>query len=540
MSSAPDTGTAQGPGPAREVVRLLARAVRALRTYPVENQMSQQALDRLEQALAAAHALPLEIRAEQICCDGEPLLDSEGTGTDLAENLYRDGVRRVDIASGMERDELQRFVVALATPIHPQEMSEDYVTRLWEADLPHVRVAALDPYLDLQLPDDVLEGHEKPSEELEELAPGADLKIPPAPEEAFAIPRESHGELLREIEETMSSPPWENFIAAVFDVLERAGSQERIVELVSLVEQAFQRVLSDGRLEFAVAILKRFRGRLPAPAVPELRRALTRMVDAERLGPLHRALERGGCRPEDAESVFLMLGPRVVDGVCALLVEASSERTARFYGDVLVKLGKSSVEPVLEHFRSSKGSVRLHFVRILGRLRAPRAVRVLLEELESKDTSLRRDVIRALAMIPDDRAREHLLRIALEDVDPQARAVALRGLGSAQAELDPKRLLARIRSRAFGTLERDEKDLLFLALGRVGGDEAFGFLRKCLQPRWFSRKTTRENWRRAAEAMARSGRPEGRHVLEELVSRGHSELSPICREALQHATSEEA
>ena len=66
------------------------------------------------------------------------------------------------------------------------------------------------------------------------------------------------------------------------------------------------------------------------------------MGHAERLQPLHEALENGACDPEAAERVFVLLGEWIPESPCSLLTAAKHDRSRRFYADVLGKINSEA------------------------------------------------------------------------------------------------------------------------------------------------------------------------------------------------------
>ena len=175
----------QGAEAIAEAVRWLFRTVRTLRSYPIDNEMSLRALGELTPRLRQVLPFSLELGTEELRWETTPLKDDRGSFPPLIADLYRDGIRRIRLELGLEDDELRRLLLALASPLDPTDLTEDYVTRLWESDVPNVRIFAVDPYLDVDVPADVLEGDVPPVSHAEEVAPEPELKIPPPPESAF-------------------------------------------------------------------------------------------------------------------------------------------------------------------------------------------------------------------------------------------------------------------------------------------------------------------------------------------------------------------
>lgn len=527
----------------KRAIGTLARTERMVRTYPVGNELSQNLLRELLAELGEVLPLDLAVRRDQLFWNDVPLLDGEQDRSDVAGRLYKDGVRTLRFSAGMGAEELERLIVSLATPIHPDDLSEDYVTRLWEAELPSIRVVAVDPYPDLDVPDEVLEGKFIPTAEIEDVGPlteaEATVELPPLPEEAFRIAPEEAARIAREIEQAASCPPWSEFMIALFELLRGETRSDRIDELVALLEATMQRTLRDGRVDVASELLLRIGSEVHPRADQAVREALFRMGRLDRLQPLHDALEAGSCDAEGAERVFVLLGAWVPEALCSLLDAAGSERTRRFYADVLTKVGHVALDPVLRHVRTAQEKTRLHLVRVLGKLRDPRAAELLRSLARGGTAELRREAVRALASGHPSEASTELARAALGDPEAGVRLVALKCLASLGGQLELEPLLARVSSSEARALSDEELDLLYLAIGATNRREALAYLSARLRPGWIPRRSEAPAWRRAAGALARMRLEEANAVLEELAQSGRRELAEICAAALEREGSKE-
>jgi len=509
-------------------VQSLLRAERTVRTYPLHHPACEEALADSARKLDAILPLDLEVKMDGFAWQKLPLLETL-VPTDLPGRLYRDGVRALRMRRGLELDELRRFTLAMALPIDADDLSEDYVTRLWEADLPHVQILAVDPYIDLESPDDVLEGKETPTEEIKELPDASsELNIPPPPDEAFRVSSEDAQRIAEEVEAAKVHPPWESFVGAIFEILSLGEAEARTADLVRLLEATFQRLLSEGRFHIALSILERLRDQAPEAAGPAIRESLTRMSRPDRLSDLQRALEARICPPELVAGILLLLGDDVPDTVCEFL-EASNEETARrLYIDVLVMMGDPAFETVLECFRRGSEETRVCFTRVLYKLRDPRAIPVLIEKLPAAPQALRREIVRTLAVTHEDRALERLLDVAMNDDDPSCRIIALLALTRGCPHLDHEALLARVQSREFVGLSDQEKNALFRAVAAIGGEKTVPFLRKRLQPRRFFGRRSSGDWERCADALARIGTSSAIQLLANLAQSKNAELAAVC------------
>jgi len=518
---------------AQEAVRALLRAVQTLRTYPADNTVSLRALQDLEPKLGAAGTLHLELGSQGALLEGAPLDESTSDRAGILAALFRDGVRRLEIRPGMDHAEILRVVAALSQPIAPDNLSEDYVTRLWEARAAHVTVAAVDPYLDLDSGEDVLEGKQTP--DLEEVtAPDERYEnLPPPPKEAFRVSEADHLRIAQEVKQLRETAPWGSFIDALFATLRSPVGLARAKEMVPLVEASFHRCLSTGRLRLAIRVLDELHGAVPSAVVPLLREAVKRMASLERLTSLHEALETGTCPLDQAAKLLERLGPPALPALGALVVSAASEPVRKLYAERLIAQGPAAL-PILHNVLERAGpELRPAVVWMLGRIRSAEATGMLLGILDRADASLRREAVRSLARQGDPRASARTLAVALEDADPTCRVIALRGFAQAADGAACEQLMARVQAAGFRGLPDEEKDLLFAALGRAGDDDLLPFLKRKLRPPSLWRRPAPGRWKRAAAALAGLGTTRARALLEELGSQRDERLASICVEALR-------
>lgn len=526
---------------ASEALRQLLRAANTLRTYPANNAMSRRALDALLPALEKAAPVELSVSADRVHCGETLLLEPDEKRTGLFARLYGDGIRKIRIEADLEREEVERLVLALATPLDPEDLREDYVTRLWEAELPHVRVAAVDPYLDTEFEEDVLEGKERPHEEQEDVGRARDPEAPAPPMEAFRVGEEAAENVAAEVESARAQVPWESFLRAITETFSLPPGNRRVEECVHLLEATFQRLIEPPtpRLGLARSVLHWLREGSPAHAHELLRPAVVRMSDPERLAPLHEALEEGLVDGPTAAALLADFGPRGAEVALALLARSSTPEARRAYPEVLVQVGRPALRVALAAFGRGDPERDALLARAIGRIHAPEAAPPLVKRLRAgPPVELRRELVRALAGLESADGAKALVEVALGDADGPCRVLALRGLGHSRARIGHGPLLERIRSRGFASVREEEKDLLFEALGAVSSDAVVPALARMLRPRWLGGASP-EDRRRAARALATLGSEPARSVLERGArSRLRRSHAALCGEQLRRLEDE--
>ena len=537
LATSPREDRVQGVEAIAEAVRWLFRTVRTLRSYPIDNEMSLRALSELTPRLRQVLPFSLELGPQALRWEDTSLKDDRGAFPPLIADLYRDGIRRIRLELGLEEDELRRLLLALASPLDPTDLTEDYVTRLWESDVPNVRIFAVDPYLDKDkdTPAEVLEGNVPPVSHAEEVAPPPELQIPPPPESAFQIAPEDEARIAQEMKRAATSRPWDAFVDALFDSVISPTHAEQSENLVEVFEAYFYRLVREHQVDVAARVLERLRSPSSSAAASLFGPSVARIAQADRLVGLHESLEARTSSAKDAVSLLVLLGLDSLDAVCTFLEQTTSERLRRLYADVLLRIGGPAIPRVIERFRNASGDARRTYARALGGLEGEAVVTALLDARSEPDPAIRREVVRALATQHDARAGGALLQIALEDAEPESRIIALRGLEGTRTQRNYQDLLRRIQSRQYRFLPTEEKDLLFRALGTIGDNDVVPLLQKILRHSWIPGRTQRDDWPRAASGLARLGTPSALDVLEAGSGHRHRELASICANALRTA-----
>ena len=313
LATSPSEDREQGAEAIAEAVRRLFRTLRTLRSYPIDNEMSIRALGELTPQLGQVLPFSLELSSQELRWEDTPLKDDRGSFPPLITDLYRDGIRRIRLEHGLEDDELRRFLLALASPLDPSDLTEDYVTRLWESEVPHVRVFAVDPYLDVDPPAEVLEGQPPPVSHAEEVAPAAELNIPPPPESAFQIAPEDEARVAQETKRAATSRPWSAFVDALFDSVSSPTHAEQSEHLVEIFEAYFYRLVREHQVDIAARVLEQLRSPSSAAAAALFGPSVARIAQADRLVALHEALEARTSNAKDAVSLLVLMAPESVD-----------------------------------------------------------------------------------------------------------------------------------------------------------------------------------------------------------------------------------
>lgn len=522
------TATPLARDPLAEALRSLRRAVSTVRSYPAGNDLTERALGDLATRFGAALPTRLHFALGAISDpDGRAIPADEGLST-LIGDLYRDGVRELRLDARLARPELDRFVAALATPIDSHNLTEDYVTRLWEAELPSVSVVALDPYLDRDVPGDVLEGKTRPSGELEGVPVDLPRSIPAPPEEAFRLSEIDRENLATELALSTGAPPWPAFVATVLEVLESPIAERRAADLVLLVESALYRLVSDGQLLVAVDLLRGALAdkRLQSAALADV---VARATREERLQPLRDVVAADASSQPAARELCQVLGVAALPVLCGFLSASSAVGARRFWAETIAALGPAGIEALGRLVAGPDAEIAATAARVIVASGEARFGPALWTAYGASTGAARRDLLRAaIALRPDP---ERLIEAGLKDRDDDCRLIALGGLPAIPNAKMEARLLQRLTASDAVALSEREKDALFRALAGIGDARAVAFFEKQLSGSWLS-SASRAEQTRAARALVRMASPLAAESLRAKAA-GRGAVAELCQRALR-------
>ncbi len=121
-----------------DIIRSLIKAVKSIQMYGVKHPSSRNFYDPFYEKLSdylKKHAeLNLEIEQFAILHSGRTVYEEREKDVSIAFRLFRDGIRNLRFTQGLTSDELLSFLGTIATV----EKDLDIVLRLWECDLIHV------------------------------------------------------------------------------------------------------------------------------------------------------------------------------------------------------------------------------------------------------------------------------------------------------------------------------------------------------------------------------------------------------------------
>lgn len=541
----------------RDLFVTMTKALRAFQLYDHNNPVYARFVTALRTSFETLwkdmDTLQVLVEEDHISWLGNEVYREESRTDSLAFLLYKDGIRDVTFLKGIETEELERFLDILRRARLTATEGDDLLAILWEEDLERLRYSYVDLGAEgIDLPERGTGGDVDPKKVVEEIL--SEEGGEPATEEEFRPTLASAEDFSptlyfldqREMERLQDELDLElqrdvrgDVMAGLFDRLEEAATPERRTEILGILRTLLPNMLSRGALGAAAQILQELNdllageGALQDPHRAEATAILDEVSSSGAIEELVRSLEDGSVKPGALELGQFVGNLRA--SALAHLLRAAEVAAHRELRPVLVgaseKIASAQPEVMSEILGSDDPLVVTGALRLAGKLQ--------MVEWADRIAALMRhpeDAVRLAAVEAAVRLRASTviapLQQALADSSRDVRIAAARGLGSLQFPRAARRFRQILTSRAMRRADLTEKIAFFDSYGRLGDEDAVGFLGKILNGRGFlGRKESADMRACAALALGRVGSPEGRSVLE--VAQGDDD--PVVRNAVSRA-----
>jgi HEAT repeat protein len=555
--------------------RQLARALRVFRLYSGSNLTALTAQESAASALAGLLAThggwQLRFSATEIFLNDEsvvhvaPLTQNAERVSSVTDHLpflfYRDGIRRLTIAGGASRGEVDTLIQILRDASCGIGSQDDLVTLLWQANLSHIQIEAVPLEQTIYLSSQAGSGQGGTQEKR-----GQVFAWSPTGTEIHTDLGQAAGVqgLHRDTFDDWALP---EETVDVPEAFARLGAQAEAARPGFLA--AWDRENSTGWIEQAPVFL---RGLYTLDSSEDMRRALGRLTITWLASALQRMVWDEAQRALELLDEFDRDRELVGDELAAALAGLDTEAIADRFDDgeasdqsrfaaFTVALGAPAVGlcvDILAHADKARARAaavtalcylcaddpqllapwladsRWHLVRnlvfVFGHIGGPAIVPLLRAVAHHPEPRVRRQLVQALASVPlEDRVP--LLLEQLDAHDPQLLATALNMLTREKNPRVARAILALIESPDFESRDEDNQRTLFNALGDIAGDSAVPALEALLhQGGWFARRTFQRV--AAARTLRQIGTPEAMTALEAGVSARSEAVRAACLEAL--------
>ena len=551
----------------RDLTGTLVKAVKAFRFYPADNPtlkgFRDQLVKRFQFFLNKYQTFVIQIGEYDLSYKGKIIYENRDVKASLAYLLYKDGVRELRFAKGLEEWEIQGLMDIIRGSDNVNQLEDDIVTLMWERDFTHISYLATDEFLDdagVVIPDNIekfrknltfkpIAHHVEMDMIDEEFDDGGGLEevlarqfeeTPPFMSNRsvyFLTPDEVEG-LRREVE-TETDPAFVlNILDILFEILAQEREPESYQDVVNVITKILDAFITLGEFRKAADLLKRVYIILKTYELKDWQIEIIRKMifeageekKVERIGKILE--EQAGVRLEDVSNYLLLLQKNAIPHLIQLLGMLKNSKGRRMVCDALAQIGKNAIDVFTPFVDDRRWYLVRNIVYILGRVGREQAFPYLQKTFTHEEVRVRRETVQALGLIGGPKAVGMLVK-ALTDSDARIRSMAAINLGKIGKAAGLIPLLEVVQAKDFPKFDPAEIKAFFDAIGMIGSNEALPVLRQLLERKsWFGRGKVDEVRIGAARAMAVIGTPEAKAILE---SGKQSKDEPI-REACLRAT----
>jgi hypothetical protein len=556
-------------------VNHFSRTLKTCRLYDGSNptvvRFRQELASALLQLIENHGAIALAFTADDVLCEGVSLYGAKSRDDNLAFPFYRDGIRMLTFAPGIEARELDVLLDALLVVTGQNVEHNDLVTLLWEGHLEHLEVDYVpgEPDMGGGGGGALAEGEEgvmwptaaqaemdEPAAEASESESETDSQIQDVSAELASHPTRSDdwsvGEFTAEIE-----AGYEELRALAPAELERFQQEYAAERELSLVQSATQLVKAylvagteaGDRGEIAKFLPRILRQSFVQGLWREAEEVLGLLdvhpaADWSKSGFAQELLqpisvssvrERLDQQGEETLEEFLRFARRLdepaIDLLNLILAESQNQRTQTVLTGALVDWCRNNPELLAPWLSDPRWFVVRNIVRILGSIGGPSVVSLLKPLTMHAEARVRTEVLAAIKNADIQVARPLLLEM-LPGADSRTFCSLLHQLSQEPDQATARLVLGMVIEEEFEKRPPEEKRALYSALSGSGGDEVLPELEAELHKgNWFSRGP--EAHRQAiARCVARIGTPLAREILERGAQSKRAPVRKACEDAL--------
>ncbi len=476
------------------MVRALVKAGRSVILYDASNEAVRDFLvevrQRMEAFLATHTELALVVHPFEIALAGEAVYLERDRERSLALRLYRDGVRRLTFGSGLQWDELSRFISVLGVMFKGiRHQEEDFVTLLWKADLTHVTVGSVAGFR----PEDE-EAEQRWAAPGQRLAPANETQAlifdapyefdHPAPdfrERAQVIWRALPAEAIARLaaEESEEDTPRQclvlvrELIAGLRDLEDRL----EVADILPLVREIRDFLLSSGHTDVLLDMAWMLRTRLDGEPRREV---LLRFLDERALSGMLSGQEDDSALRKTAACLL----PEHLDMVLRL-AEGKGGATpvrARGLATLVESLGRGQEATLRAHLTRAPGPLAGVLLAALARLSPDEAAAAAGDVLATGEEEAQQHAVTVLKGMPYGPRVGRALVQALSSTSEEVRLQALQVLAKNRERRALPSLLERLRSAASVDLSPKEASALGISLAMIDPQQALESFAAWLKP----------------------------------------------------------
>lgn len=475
------------------------KTIRASQLYVEGNPLTHKFLDELKQKLKQlwdrTASLNLLIFESEIRWS-ESVVYSEKLGSpdNLAFQLYKDGIRRVELFPGVEEDEIRQLmeILRLGKALKEDE-EDDLLTLLWNTNFSFVRYEYVDvlgdepPIPEVNFED--LAGTELPT--LPELELSPELQTPQLREDfepsLYFLDEAEVAHLQQELQTEWDRQVKGDVMLALLDQFQ-TGNKDRLYEIMGILRQMLPRILAEGDFGQAADVvieLGRIADMKSDPvAGDQVDQIVGELSEPIVLEQLVKIMEDGLVEPgsEDLATLLNALKPSAIVVLMESipLIVRPEARTQLL--QTLDRLADMNPVAIRDLVQSKDPRVAAEAAKIAGRLKMVDAADAIASLLDRNEYEVREAAVEALVGLRTSRAGKPLLK-ALNDSSREVRLAAARGLAELRYNPGAAELETHVKNKEVWGRDLTEQLAIFEAYAAAAGDDGVKLLNRMLTGR---------------------------------------------------------
>jgi HEAT repeat protein len=553
---------------ATDVMNFFIKTIKAFRLYPPDNprleEFRSQLFGKLQLFLEKYHSFVFQIGEFDFSFKGKILYENRDVKTGLAFRLYKDGLRELRFMEGVEDEEIRGLIDIIVRSENINQLEDDMLTMIWEADFVHIGYVATDEYLDempVAIPENAAEfrknviskpvahsvlfelDNEGEEEEIDlyEILSRKQSETPTLQfnQNLYFLTSEELERLRKEVEAESSPTAVFNIIDILFEILALEKKPEPFQDAVNALNKMLDALLTLGEFQKASDLLSRSNIILNTYQLADwqtvsIQQFIEEAGDPQRIIRIGKILDQGNkVRLEEVSSYLSHLRPQCVQPLMNVLGDLSNSKARRVLCDIICELGKNNLELITPFITDSRWYLVRNVIYILARIGKEQGLPYIFKGCSHREPRVRREAIQALGLFGSPKASAILAR-ALHDEDTQIRCLAALNLAKLVKKEGLPQLLEVVQSKEFYKREKVEIKAFFDAIGMIGSNDATQPLQKLLEQKsWFGGGKKTEMRLGAASALAMIGTPEAKSILQIGSNARDQEIREACQQAIE-------
>ena len=557
----PDTPDREEIESAREVLRALAKTLKAYKMYLPEHAFRRRFREdlhaRFRHHFDQHGDLVLTVKPYELWYGPAAVYEEPNRFENLAFRCSADGLRELTFQQDLTLEEIEVFILILSGDARP--LDEDIVTRLWEAGFTHITYLVADA-TDESAEPGLSTGGVTPSA-TPRAAGQADAEDSAADNVSVSnediipdgLPDESDTrvyvlseEEILALQREVAADAETDFVAQLIDILTSMlvldDDEQSFLEVLNILDEIIVTSLRQGGQRRATEVLRRLITLAePGSQISDRSRALIRAVWTElgaweHLAAVEEALnQRGAWEGTELVDYLDLLPPSSVAGLITLLERVQTAKGRRTVCDVLVKLGKDDIETIIRRLPSAPWYLARNLIYALGRLGDPRAIPALETATRHPEVRIRKEAMRAMELIGGTRVAEMIPRW-FGDPDESVRLSAMKASRKWSSAKTIEALSAMIMEKSFARRTEAEQRELFDTLADIGAEAVLPLLRTLITRKrswpWRSLESSDRRVLYAVNAARRIGTPAAVELLKDTAATTSGSIREEARRAL--------